>query len=45
MRRIKTYFKSVPHPDTDSSPIGVHFNFVFNLCGQSDFEPSLLDKA
>ena len=44
-RCIKTDFKSVLHPDTVSSLIGVHFNFVFNCLEYSDFEPSFLDTA
>ena len=44
-RCIKTDFKSVLHPNTVSSLIGVHFNFVFNSLEHSDFELSLLDTA
>ena len=45
VRRIKTDFRSSLHADTISSLIGIHFNSRFKSCEQSDFEPSLLEKA
>ena len=41
MRCIKTDLKSIFHPDTVSSLIGVHFNSVFNCCKQSKFKTSV----
>ena len=45
VKHIKTNFRSGLYPDGVSSLIGAHFNSVLNCCEQSNFEPSLLNKA